>query len=68
MQNGCTFYAGGLCALFDSGFSPLECRFCHHDRQGQGAACHAALEKEPAARSGGSGVIKRWPYCNTAGR
>ncbi len=43
---GCCFLANGLCQLHGTGFMPLECRFCHHDRCGQGPKCHDALEKD----------------------
>ena len=43
---GCTFLLEDLCTLFGSGLQPLECRFCHHTRQNQGVACHAALERD----------------------
>lgn len=55
---GCTFLVGGLCALH-GGHQPLECRFCHHLRVGQGVKCHADLEKDwntPA----GQALVKRW--------
>jgi hypothetical protein len=45
-QNKCTFLEHDLCELFDSGVQPLECRFCHHERTGEGKKCHDALEKE----------------------
>lgn len=45
-KNGCTFLNKDLCELFGTGLQPLECRFCHHDRIGQGEKCHAAIEKE----------------------
>ncbi len=45
-KNGCNFLKDGLCELFGSGFEPLECRFCHHDRKGQGPECHAAMERD----------------------
>src|SRR5512138_188639 len=34
------------CELFGTGLQRLECRFCHHDRLGQGQDCHAALEAD----------------------
>ena len=43
---GCTFLRGGLCRLHGTGFEPLECLFCHHDRIGQGTECHRALEAD----------------------
>ncbi len=44
-ENGCTFLNNNLCELFNSGLQPLECRFCHHKRKGEGIKCHLALEK-----------------------
>jgi hypothetical protein len=44
--NKCTFLNSDLCVLFNSGVQPLECRFCHHDRIGQGKKCHDAVEKD----------------------
>lgn len=51
---GCVFLKAGRCELHGTGFQPLECRFCHHDRPGQGPRCHAAIEQEwrcPAGRA-----------------
>jgi hypothetical protein len=45
-RNGCNFLQDGLCELFGTGLEPLECRFCHHERVGQGKECHAALEAD----------------------
>ncbi|MFN8255539.1 MAG: hypothetical protein U0W24_07615 [Bacteroidales bacterium] len=45
-KNGCTFLKNDLCELFGSGLQPLECRFCHHERAGQGEKCHLEIEKE----------------------
>jgi hypothetical protein len=58
-KNGCTFLGNELCELFGTGLQPLECRFCHHDRAGQGITCHREIEKEwntPFAKR----VIVRW--------
>ena len=55
---GCNFLKNGLCELFGTGLEPLECRFCHHDRKGQGAICHAALEKEWKTPAGQALVFK----------
>jgi hypothetical protein len=55
----CNFLKGGMCELFDTGLEPLECRFCHHERKGQGILCHTALEKDwntPA----GQALVLRW--------
>jgi hypothetical protein len=44
--NGCTFLYDNRCELFGTGLMPIECRFCHHDRVGQGVECHTAIENE----------------------
>ena len=51
-KNACTFYRNGLCELFGTDFQPLECRFCHHDRKGQGSRCHLDIEKDWNSRRG----------------
>ncbi len=56
---GCTFLKDDLCELHGTGFEPLECSFCHHERSGLGPKCHADLEKDwdtPAGRA----LIVRW--------
>ena len=45
-NNGCTFLNNNLCELFGSGLQPLECRFCHHNRNGLGIECHSDIERE----------------------
>ncbi len=58
-KNGCTFFRHGLCELHETGLEPLECRFCHHLRQGLGQKCHADLEKDwhtPA----GQALVRAW--------
>jgi hypothetical protein len=58
-ERGCTFLRDSLCELHAGPHVPLECRFCHHDRVGQGPECHAALEedwKTPAGRA----LVGRW--------
>jgi hypothetical protein len=57
-DQGCTFLVDGRCELHGTGLQPLECRFCHHDRQGGGALCHADLEKDWATPDGQSLVVK----------
>lgn len=57
-QQGCNFLIDGLCELHGTGLQPLECRFCHHDRQGEGAFCHADLEKDWSTPAGQSLVVK----------
>ncbi len=58
-ENGCTFYRDGLCQLYGTGFEPLECRFCHHTRQGLGRRCHADLEREWSGEAG-QRLVSRW--------
>lgn len=51
---GCTFLSDGRCELHGTGHQPLECRFCHHDRPGDGKRCHADIERDwntPAGRA-----------------
>jgi hypothetical protein len=43
---GCNFHINDLCELHDTGLEPLECRFCHHSRLGQGQKCHQDIEKD----------------------
>lgn len=54
---GCTFLNDNLCELFGTGLQPLECRFCHHERQGLGRKCHTDLEKDWHSREGQKLVI-----------
>lgn len=56
---GCGFLYEGLCTLHGTGFQPLECRFCHHDRVGLGAICHADLEKDWSGTAGRK-LVERW--------
>jgi hypothetical protein len=59
-QRGCTFLGeDNLCELHESGFQPLECRFCHHDRPGQGIQCHADIGNDWNT-SAGRGLVVRW--------
>jgi len=57
-DQGCTFLYNRLCELHDTGIQPLECRFCHHDRVGQGPLCHAAIEKDWQTPAGIALVVK----------
>lgn len=45
-KNGCNFLKDSLCELHGTGHQPLECRFCHHERMGQGKKCHEMLERD----------------------
>jgi len=58
-DSGCNFLHNGLCELFGTGYEPLECRFCHHERQGLGKKCHAALEKDWNSPKGRE-LVSRW--------
>ncbi len=58
-QNGCTFLEHARCQLHGTDFQPLECRFCHHDRPGQGPLCHAALEKD-WRKPAGQALVENW--------
>ena len=57
--HGCTFIEDKHCELHGTGFQPLECRYCHHDRVGLGPQCHADIANEwnsPAGRA----LVVRW--------
>jgi hypothetical protein len=56
---GCNFLKAERCELFGGGLQPLECRFCHHARAGQGPLCHAALERD-WQRPAGQALVERW--------
>lgn len=58
-KEGCTFLQSGLCELYDKGLVPLECRYCHHTREGMGNECHADIEKEWNSEAG-KRLIIRW--------
>jgi hypothetical protein len=58
-SRGCGFLVANRCELFGSGAQPLECRFCHHDRPGQGPRCHADLEKDWNTAPGRK-LVARW--------
>ena len=45
-RNGCTFLRQTQCDLYGTGYQPLECRYCHHKRQGLGLSCHAHIERD----------------------
>jgi len=58
-NNWCTFLENNLCGLYGTGFQPIECRFCHHNRIGLGIKCHLDIEKDwkrPIARV----LIDKW--------
>ena len=55
----CNFLKNNLCELHGTGFMPLECRFCHHERVGLGKQCHLDIEKDWKTSSGQL-LIKEW--------
>ena len=57
--NKCTFLKNDLCGLFETGVQPLECRFCHHERVGEGKKCHNAIEKDWNTFRGQK-TVKKW--------
>ncbi len=58
-DRGCTFLKDERCELHSTGLMPLECRFCHHDRPGQGTRCHADIAKDWNTAAGRALVV-RW--------
>jgi hypothetical protein len=58
-KNWCTFFKNNLCEIFCTGFQPLECRYCHHERKGSGQACHLDIEKDWKTRRARD-LIKKW--------
>jgi hypothetical protein len=61
--NGCTFLKDNRCELYGSGVQPLECRFCHHNRPGEGQICHADIEKDWQTPAG-QALVERWSRQN----
>ena len=58
-DRGCTFLRENRCELHGTGLQPLECRFCHHDRPGQGPACHDAVGADWDSDAGRA-LVTRW--------
>lgn len=58
-SNGCTFLRKDRCELYGTGYQPLECRFCHHERRGLGTRCHAELEKDWKTPAGQT-LVETW--------
>ena len=59
-RKGCGFLTPDRrCELFGTGLQPLECRFCHHERRGDGPKCHRALEKDWNSHAGRA-LVERW--------
>jgi hypothetical protein len=46
VERGCNFNQNQRCELHGTGFQPLECRYCHHERRGMGENCHLDIEKD----------------------
>ena len=57
-SRGCTFLVGDKCELHGTGYQPLECRYCHHERAGLGPRCHADIEKDWNTPTGRALVVK----------
>lgn len=59
--NGCVFFSGGLCVLHGTGLQPLECRYCHHTRQGLGQQCHDDIGRDWKTAQG-QRLMNRWGH------
>ncbi|HLO33147.1 MAG TPA: hypothetical protein VK249_28630 [Anaerolineales bacterium] len=57
-SGGCTFLVDEKCELHGTGYQPLECRYCHHERIGMGPCCHADIEKDWNSPAGRALVVK----------
>lgn len=58
-RHKCTFLQDNLCELHGTGFQPLECRVCHHERPGVGPKCHAAILEDWKTLPGRQ-LVARW--------
>lgn len=58
-KSGCSFFREGLCELHETGLMPLECRFCHHSRGGQGLICHNEIAGDWHTKEGQE-LVKKW--------
>jgi hypothetical protein len=58
-KNRCNFLKDERCELYGTGYQPLECRFCHHERRGLGPKCHTALEKDWKTPAG-QALVEKW--------
>lgn len=58
-DQGCTFLKDSRCVLHGTGLQPLECRFCHHDRPGEGQVCHADIEADWHTPNG-QALVEHW--------
>lgn len=57
--NNCTFLIKGKCEIFKQDFQPIECRFCHHGRMGEGPECHTAIAHDWNS-SKGKRLVRQW--------
>lgn len=57
--SGCNFLHEGLCELHGTGHMPLECRFCHHTRGGQGLVCHGEIAGDWRTKEGQE-LVRKW--------
>lgn len=57
--NGCTFFKDNKCEIHNTENLPLECRFSHHSRHGQGNQCHEDIMSEWKTTEGQE-LIKKW--------
>ncbi|MGE4584896.1 MAG: hypothetical protein AB7C91_09610 [Sphaerochaeta sp.] len=57
--HSCTFLGESGCTIFNFPYRPLECRFCHHSRMGEGLVCHLSIAKDWNT-SKGKRLVKRW--------
>ena len=60
-NNGCTFLQSGSCSIYDKLYRPLECRFCHHERKGEGLRCHLEIASLWNC-SKGKRLVRNWMY------
>jgi hypothetical protein len=58
-ERGCNFFQNQQCELHGSGFQPLECRYCHHERRGLGEKCHLDIEKDWNTVAGRQ-LVEKW--------
>lgn len=56
---GCNFFRDGLCELYGTGLMPLECRFCHHERSGEGLLCHEDIADDWCTPEGQE-LVRKW--------
>ncbi len=62
-KNKCTFLQENRCSIYNKPFQPAECRFCHHERIGQGKKCHIEIGHDWNTKKG-KRLIKSWLLLN----